>query len=268
MFRKKLVQQILNLQCSLKQQNNLKILPVTRFISSRHIASLNVYRQPSLIEINKPCMSFTREYAKGKDKKKEKGKGKVEVNENQISEVINLDTLKNNMTKAVDNLKDDFVKNLSLRSTTGSIESLPVNIDGKQHTLQEIAQIVRKNPKTIVVNMSVFPQAIKAALKAIEKSGMNLNPQQDGTTLFIPIPPVTKEHREGLAKNAKVLFVKSRDSIKDVQNKYIKQIKRKDGVSQDIARNIEQQIITIGDGYVKQAEIILDSKIKELLGKD
>lgn len=63
-----------------------------------------------------------------------------------------------------------------------------VNLDGKEHTLQELAQIVRKNPKTIVLNMSVFPQAIPAALKAIQKSGMNLNPQQDGTTVYIPVP--------------------------------------------------------------------------------
>lgn len=65
---------------------------------------------------------------------------------------------------------------------------LPINIDGNEHRLQEVAQIVRKNPKTIVINMSVFPQVIPTVLKAIEKSGMNLNPQQDGTTLFIPIP--------------------------------------------------------------------------------
>lgn len=47
---------------------------------------------------------------------------------------------------------------------------------------------MRKNPTMTVVNMSVFPQAIPAAIKAIQKSGMNLNPQQDGTTLYIPVP--------------------------------------------------------------------------------
>jgi ribosome recycling factor len=71
---------------------------------------------------------------------------------------------------------------------TGSIETLPVNLDGKEYELQELAQIVRKNPKMIVVNMTSFPQAIPAALQSIGKSGMNVNPQQDGTTLFIPIP--------------------------------------------------------------------------------
>lgn len=54
--------------------------------------------------------------------------------------------------------------------------------------MQELAQIVRKNPKLIVINMGVFPQAIPAALEAISKSGMNLNPQQEGTTLYVPVP--------------------------------------------------------------------------------
>ncbi|KAJ8981858.1 hypothetical protein NQ317_017536 [Molorchus minor] len=116
--------------------------------------------------------------------------------------------------------------------------------------------------------MSIFPQAIPAALNAIQKSGMNLNPQQDGTTLFIPIPKVTKEHRENLAKNAKMLFVKSKDSIRDIQMKYIKQTKRKDGVSQDLSRNVEAQLIAIADSYISEAEQILENKQKELLGTD
>lgn len=71
---------------------------------------------------------------------------------------------------------------------SGAIDSLKVSLDGKDYTLQELAQIVRKNPKTIVLNMAVFPQAIPAVIQALQKSGMNLNPQQDGTSLFIPVP--------------------------------------------------------------------------------
>ncbi|RZC34593.1 ribosome-recycling factor, mitochondrial, partial [Asbolus verrucosus] len=139
---------------------------------------------------------------------------------------------------------------------------------GKEHKLQELAQIVRKNPKTIVINMAVFPQAIPAALKAIQKSGMNLNPQQDGTTLFIPIPKITTEHRENLAKNAKSFFIKCRDAVRDVQTKQVKNLKKKDKISQDVARNAELQIISIADGFISQAEKILESKQKELTGND
>jgi ribosome recycling factor len=77
---------------------------------------------------------------------------------------------------------------LILFQIAGSVETLPVSLDGKEYELQELAQIIRKNPKTIVINMASFPQAIPSALQSISKSGMNLNPQQDGTTLFIPIP--------------------------------------------------------------------------------
>lgn len=116
------------------------------------------------------------------------GKTKVTVNESQIAELVNIDTLRGSMEKIVIQMEEDFVKNLSLRSTTGSIESVPVQLDGQEHTLQELAQIVRKNPKTLVLNFATYPQAIPAALKALAQSGMNLNPQQDGTTVYIPVP--------------------------------------------------------------------------------
>ncbi|XP_046391366.1 ribosome-recycling factor, mitochondrial [Ischnura elegans] len=216
-----------------------------------------------------PWKIFFRSYAKGKDRKKsEKGKKDVPVNEAALSELINLEGLKNQMQKSVDTMKDEYVKNLSLRSTTGSFETLRVKFEGTEHTLQDLAQIIRKNPKTIVVNMSAFPQAIPSVLEAISKSGMNLNPQQDGTTLYIPVPKVTKEHRENLSKNAKSLFIKCRDSIKDVQNKFMKNLKNKDHVSSDDVFSAQQQILSLSKTYVSQAESIMEAKQKELLGKD
>ncbi|XP_017776415.1 PREDICTED: ribosome-recycling factor, mitochondrial isoform X2 [Nicrophorus vespilloides] len=244
----------------------------TRLSSLQSIKSIHsIIKSNNNVSINYQtslAVQSVRLYAKGKDKKKDKGKGKVQVNESQLGELFNVETLKNQMERIVDSMKEDFTKHLSLRSTAGSIESILVNVDGQEHTLQELAQIVRKNPKTIVVNMSIFPQAIPAALKAIQKSGMNLNPQQEGTTLYIPVPKVTKEHRENLAKNAKTIFNKCRDNIKDVQNKQNKSLKRKEGVSVDLARNAEQQVTVIADTYIAQAEKILESKQNELIGKD
>lgn len=68
------------------------------------------------------------------------------------------------------------------------IESLPVQLDGEIYTLQEIAQVGRKGSQLIVVNLSSTPQAIKPVMKAINDAGLGLNPQQDGTTVFINVP--------------------------------------------------------------------------------
>lgn len=224
--------------------------------------SPHILQEPSGI-----LLSAQRFYAKGKDKKKDKtSKGKVEINENQLKEFINLEQLNGQMQKHLQGLKEDFVKNLSLRSTSGAIETLKVTVDGSEHELQELAQISRKNPKTVIINMIAFPQTIPDVLKSIEKSGMNLNPQQDGTTLFIPIPKVTKEHRENLSKSAKTLFVKCRDNIKDVQNTQIKKLKRKDDLSKDDIFVIQNQVTALADKYIAEGEKILATKQNELTG--
>lgn len=213
--------------------------------------------------------NFARFYAKGRDKKKDSKKPtKVEVNSEFLSNFVNYETLQTQMQKTLDHMKEEYVKNLSLRSTTGSIETLLVKVDGKEHELQELAQIVRKNPKTIVVNLINFPQTIPDVLTAIRKSGMNLNPQQDGTTLFIPVPKVTKEHREGLAKNAKALFIKCRDAMKDIQNTQIKKLKKQAKVSEDDLHNCQAQITALADMYIVQAEKLMEVKQNELLGKE
>lgn len=208
-------------------------------------------------------------YAKGKDKKKDTKKpAKIAVNEAFLANYINFDAVQGQMQKALDHMKDEYVKNLSLRSTTGSIETLAVAVDGKEIELQELAQITRKNPKTIVVNMINFPQTIPDVLKAIQKSGMNLNPQQDGTTLFIPVPKVTKEHREGLAKSAKALFIKCRDTVKDVQNTQIKKLKKQDKIPEDDLHSCQNQVTAMGDRIIVEAEKLMEMKQSELLGKE
>ncbi|KAF4517799.1 hypothetical protein B566_EDAN003004 [Ephemera danica] len=197
-----------------------------------------------------PALQHARGYAKSKDKKKGDGKGKkkIQINEDELAQVIDVENMRNQMQKSLDVLRDEFVKNLSLRSTTGSIETLRVKLDGQDLTLQELAQVVRKNPKTIVINMSTFPQAIPAVLQAIQQ--------------------VTREHRENLARNAKALFVKCRDAVKDVQNKFLRNVKKKSDVSEDLSHDVQSQVITIADQYVEQADKMLHSKQSELLGKE
>nr|SVE74449.1 EOG090X0DUK [Daphnia barbata] len=208
-----------------------------------------------------PVMGFE-DYAEEK-------KGPVLINENEIGELVNASRLKDDLQKGLDQLKSDYVKHLSLRSASGSIENLPIEFEGETHTLQEIAQIGRKGPHLLVVSLSAFPTAIKDVLKAIHDSGMGLNPQQDGTTIFISVPKVTKEYRENLAKNAKILFQKFKDHSRDIQNKYIREVKKKEKeVSSDLAHSVQQQIHTMTELCVSEGEKVMVAKQNELLGKD
>lgn len=248
-------------------RNLARLVPALRCISSESVVLQSVAQGIVRKQLEAPFLQQNRNYAKGKDKGKDKSKkaAKVEINEEQLAAVVNLEKLKTQLDKSLTTMKDEFVKNLSLRSTTGAIETLKVNADGKDYLLQEIGQVIRKNPKTIVINLLGFPQLIPQVLVALNKSGMNLNPQQDGTTVFVPVPKITKEHRENLAKSAKALFIKCRDSIKDVQNGHIKKLKGNKEISTDLNHQLQNQVTAIADGYIVEAEKLMHTKQTELL---
>lgn len=252
----------------------LRLQKCNLFSAARFAPALTT-TTPTTISIAQPQhQQHIRHYAKSKDKAKIKARdkgvkfAKIHFTDEQLREIFDLDALNVQMNKAVDTMKQEFIQNLSLRSTTGSIETLRVSVDGQDHELQELAQIIRKNPKTIVVNMASFPQTIPATLVALQRSGMNLNPQQDGTTIFIPVPKITKEHRENLSRNAKTLFVRCRDAIKDVQNQVIRKLKRNSEISEDENHSVQAHVQTIADTFIGVAERQLEIKQKELIGGD
>lgn len=170
---------------------------VCRSINSLHdgcsvtlTSNINRSRRDSTVCCKQSSRSFsvTNVALKSKDREKKKKPGKSQqLNINELAEFVDVEQLKSNFDKAVEDLKSNFVKHLTLRSSTGSIEQLTVTFEGQDYLLQELVEIARK-PKTVVLNVNVFPQAIPQVLEALSKSGMNLNPQQDGTTIFIPIP--------------------------------------------------------------------------------
>lgn len=77
---------------------------------------------------------------------------------------------------------------------------------------------------------------------------------------------VTTEHRENLSKNAKAIFIRHRDLMKDIRNKAIKTLKKTTGVSVDVIQRGQVQIEALCDKYLKEAETVLETKQKELLG--
>ncbi|XP_042877004.1 ribosome-recycling factor, mitochondrial-like [Penaeus japonicus] len=207
-----------------------------------------------------------RNYAKGKDKKGKGKHNKVHLSDSEMAEVVNVEQMRNQYEQTLENLKQEYIKNLSLRTAVGSIETLPVELEGDEYPLNEIAQISRKSPQMLLINAAAFPQALPGILGAIKQSGMNLNPQQEGTTIFVPIPKVTKEHRENLAKSAKTLCNRCKEQLRDTQNRFIRKAKGKDGeVSEDLLHDVQIKIREIAESYMQEAEKMMTAKQKELL---
>ncbi|XP_012535402.1 ribosome-recycling factor, mitochondrial [Monomorium pharaonis] len=240
-------------------QNQQGFLQITQCC---HILNLSLCNSVKVNNVK--YFSMTSVLAKTKDRGEKKQKIQ-HIDYNELEQVVDITKLTSQLDKVIEGLKDDFTQHLSVRSSIGAIEMLSVKFEGKDYMLQELAQINRK-PKLIVLNVSSFPQAIPDILKSLIKNQMKLNPQQDGTTIYVPIPKITKEYRETLSKNAKSFYVKCCDNIRQIRNKQIKVVKQKENLAKDLAFRIENYIDILSHQYVNKAEQMLKTKQKELLG--
>ena len=142
--------------------------------------------------------------------------------------------------------------------------------EGDKYPLNELTSISKKDPKKIIIDASAFPQAAQNIMTAIRESGMNLNPQQEGLTIYVPIPKVTKEFREKLAGGAKKKLTECKDDLRKVQNKFSKQVSEKElseTLDREDARASIETIKSLTDHFFSLVDQLCQSKIKDISGK-
>lgn len=238
--------------------SDVKIMKFNPLLKSDRLAGLNesnLYRRNLL---------FVRYYAKKKDKGGKKAK-KVTLSAEELSEIINHDKMIVEMDHVIELLKQDYIRQLSVRSNLGSFETLTVETEDGKFPLKQIAQILQKSPSLIAINVGAMSQYLPAVKSALEKSGMNINPQQDKTSIFVPLPKVTREHRESLAKSAKSLNDRYKIKLKDVHNKYQRDAKKASGVSDDLVHNVVELIHEKLHEYQSVCDDLMKRKQDELL---
>lgn len=191
----------------------------------------------------------------------------MNINSALVEDIISLDEVKMDMNAALDALKEDFKRNLRIRTSPGALDHIVVTTEDGKFPLNQLAQISMKSPQLIMVNMSSFPEATAAAARALRQSSMNLNPEADGTVIKVPVPKITREHRENLAKLAKQFSDKTKDSVRRVRSNAITQVKRaKEGHSEDTIHLVEKRIQQMADSVTLDIDQLLSAKTKELLG--
>lgn len=176
--------------------------------------------------------------------------------------------LKIQYDKLLIELRELYAKQIQLRTSSLAFEELSVVLPphNKAHKLKELTQIVQKSPQMFMIDMTRHAQYIPNVLDAIGKSGLNVNPQQDGTTLYLPTPKVTREHREELAKNAKKLADQIVVKMREAYSKAHRNLKKQEKMlSRDLVLDLDTNLKHRLDGYISQVEKIRAEKQKDLL---
>lgn len=174
---------------------------------------------------------------------------------------------KERMEKSIAALKVNFSKIRTGRAHPSLLDNVMVSYYGAATPLRQLANVVVEDSRTLA--LTVFDKsAIQAVEKGILQSDLGLNPITAGTTMRIPLPPLTEERRKDLIKVVRGEAEQGRISIRNIRrdaNGDVKDLLKEKEISEDEARAAEDNIQQATDRFVKQVDELLKTKEAELM---
>lgn len=177
-----------------------------------------------------------------------------------------LETTKESMQRGIDHLEKALLKIRAGRANPAMLEGVKVDYYGSQTPLSQVSNISTPDARTLSVQpweKSMIPEIEKAIMHA----NLGLNPQNNGEAVIINIPPLTEERRKDLVKTARAEAEDSRVGIRNSRKDANDEIKKleKDGLPEDSAKDLAQQIQELTDAYIKKVDDHLSRKEEDIM---
>src|SRR5262249_49885745 len=103
---------------------------------------------------------------------------------------------------------------------------------------------------------------------AIRTSDLDLNPQNDGKIIRIPIPSLTEERRKNLVKHAHKQAEEGRVAIRNVRrdvNDHLKKLLKDHQVSEDDEKHAVAEVQKLTDQHSEETNSALKKKEAEIM---
>ncbi|REK10975.1 MAG: ribosome recycling factor [Planctomycetota bacterium] len=171
------------------------------------------------------------------------------------------------MEKALAKLKHDLAGIRTGRANPGLVDSLRVEVYGSPTPIKTIAAVGAPEATQIVIR-PFDPGTLKDIEKAVQASGLGLNPQNDGRLIRINIPPLSTEVRRKLVARIKELSEETKVSIRNVRrdgNKSLDQEQKDKNLTEDDRDKAKDEIQELTKKFESQATTAAADKEKEVM---
>lgn len=175
-----------------------------------------------------------------------------------------MSSTKQEMDAAIKHLDHAFQKIRAGKASTAMVQDVMVEYYGSMTPLNQVANVMVPDAMTI----SIQPwdkSAIGAIEKAIIISNLGFAPSNNGENIILNVPPLTEERRKELAKQAKAETESTKVTIRNARQEGMKDLKKLDGISEDIIKDTEAKIQELTDKYVKIADEHLKAKETDIM---
>jgi len=171
------------------------------------------------------------------------------------------------MRKGVEATVREFAGVRTGRASTALVQGIAVDYYGTPTPLHQVAAVA--TPETRLITIQPWDQSLVPAIeKAILKSDLGITPSNDGRIIRIAIPPLTEERRKELVRIVRRMTEEGRVAIRNIRrdaNEKLKSLEKQKQVSEDDLKKATDSVQKLTDKYIKEIEMALASKEKEIL---
>lgn len=184
---------------------------------------------------------------------------------NTIKEILS--DCDHRMAKSIDSFSHELSKIRTGRASTALLDTVRVDAYGAQSPLNQVANVTVPDAHTIAIQP--WDKGMTGPIeKAILAANLGLTPSNDGTTIRVPIPPLTEERRKEIVKLVKKLGEESKVSIRNNRRdamEHLKKAEKAEHLSEDERKRGEDDVQKKTDGRVKEIDAIIAAKEKEVM---
>jgi len=170
------------------------------------------------------------------------------------------------MKERVEKLRAELSGVRTGRANPQMLESVKVEYYGQMMPLKQVAAVAV--PEARIIELRPWdPAALETLEKAIQKSDLGVQPQNDGKVIRLLFPTMTEERRKEVVKLVGKIGEEYRVSVRNLRRDALEDLKKsaKDQkMPEDRQKIVEGDIQKLTDSFVKQVDVLVADKQKEV----
>jgi ribosome recycling factor len=174
---------------------------------------------------------------------------------------------KQRMHATLESVRKELAAMRTGRASLSMLDNVRVDYYGTPTPLNQVGNLSTPDP-TLIQVQPWDAKLLGAIEKAIRQSDLDLNPQNDGKIIRIPIPQLNEERRKLLVKNAHKHAEEGRVAIRNVRrdvNDHLKKLMKDHEVSEDDEKRAVADVQKMTDQHIAEIDGILKKKETEIM---
>lgn len=179
-----------------------------------------------------------------------------------------IEQAKTKLGGAISHFEEELKKLRTGRAHPSMLEGITVEAYGQPMPLIQVATVT--TPEAQLLQIAPFdPNNLQTIVAAIrDNQSLGMNPMDDGRVIRVPVPPLTAERRQQIAKQLGEKVEDCMIAMRAVRSRAMKDIdqaKKDKDIGEDDHKRLSTQIDQLTAEYKNKTEVIASAKEQEIL---